>query len=353
MPHYDILVIGAGPAGASAAASAAKQGVKVLMIDRCSCIGEPVQCAEYIPLIFWRELSITGDIVSQKTSAMCSIYPSGREISTNAPGVMIDRAKFDRQLVMDAIRNGADLWLKTKVIKRIQDSIIIRQKGKENRLSAQVIIGADGPKSVIERSINSNKRRYIITYQCRTPLARKMDRTEIYFRPEFYGGYGWVFPKADIANVGIGVLLEKCYDKKSNIKILLEQFMDFLKRKRHIVNTPLSYTSGLIPCDGPVPQTVSNNVMLAGDAAGQTHPITGGGIPQAVMCGKLAGKFAAQAVESGDLEEIIRYDAMWRNRWGAELKRAVARRRELEANWDQLEFALDRCWITSKRYYEP
>jgi flavin-dependent dehydrogenase len=93
--------------------------------------------------------------------------------------------------------------------------------------------------------------------------------------------------------------------------------------------------------------------MLAGDAAGHTHPITGAGIVQAVTGGRMAGKWAARAVESGDLSYLSGYESEWLELFGDTLERGFERRRLLESKWDRLEEIFKYCWVTFKEYHEP
>ncbi len=102
---------------------------------------------------------------------------------------------------------------------------------------------------------------------------------------------------------------------------------------------------------GPL-RTVKDNVILVGDAAGHTHPITGGGIPQAVVCGRMAGTAAARAALEDDMSNLDAYEIGWQNLFGQELDRAMERRRYMERGWDDLDRILPRCWVTFREYYE-
>jgi digeranylgeranylglycerophospholipid reductase len=93
------------------------------------------------------------------------------------------------------------------------------------------------------------------------------------------------------------------------------------------------------------------NVLLVGDAAGQTHPITGAGVFQAVICGRMAGNWAARAVKAGNLGLLSEYEKEWRDLFGEALERAFRRRQLLEQEWDQLEEIIKYCWIAYREYY--
>ena len=122
-----------------------------------------------------------------------------------------------------------------------------------------------------------------------------MHHTEVYLSPDIYGGYGWLFPKGDTANVGLGMKRNNAHSHR--IHAMLGRFMEKLKKDGKIKGDPLNSTAGWIPVK-PLEKSVNGNILLVGDAAGHTHPITGAGIFTAVSCGKMAGNWAAKALKS-------------------------------------------------------
>jgi flavin-dependent dehydrogenase len=175
-----------------------------------------------------------------------------------------------------------------------------------------------------------------------------MRHTEIYFRKEWFGGYGWIFPKKSYAHVGIGVKTD-ANAFSSTVNKLLNEFIVELEQKGKIKKRPRSKTGGLIPVGGPV-ESVKGNVLLVGDAAGQTHPITGGGVPQAIICGKIAGKIAANAVQKKK-DLLKEYDKKWRVIFEDELMRARRKRMYLELQWNHLDKIIKKCWPGFHEYY--
>jgi flavin-dependent dehydrogenase len=182
-------------------------------------------------------------------------------------------------------------------------------------------------------------------------LKVSYDFTEIYFDSEFFGGYAWFFPKGNVANIGVGIRYNYQSGISQTVEGLLKRMVKRLASEGRIANRPLSDTGGFIPVGGPL-STVKENILLVGDAAGQTHPITGGGIPQAVICGEIAGRVAAQAVQEKRHDMLTEYEEEWKSIFGEELKRAQARRQLLESQWNQLDTVLKRCWVTFEEYYE-
>ena len=350
MLNCDILVVGAGPAGSSAASEAAKYGAKVLLIEKKRIIGEPVQCAEFISKLIFCEVEISRDSVVQEIRGMRTHLPNGEYVESCSPGYMLNRSMFDKELAMKAAENGVEVRINTLCSSKKGEKILINENGKKELIIPKVIIGADGPKSTVGKWLNSLNRNFIIGMQHSVPLVPILDFTDVYFDKDFFGGYGWLFPKGKSANVGIGIKYESISKISKSLSNILKKFVKTLEKGGKVKNSPFFTTSGLIPVGGPL-KTVKNNIMLVGDAAGQTHPITGGGIAQAVICGKIAGKIAAQAIQKEDIEMLNEYENEWREIFGKWLERAQVKRQFLESNWNQLDKIIKKCWTVFKEYY--
>ncbi len=349
--HCDILIVGCGPAGSSAAKEAAKTGLSVIIIEKKQSIGEPVQCAEFISKPLLREINIAKDSIVQETKSIKLHLPDDSIVEFNSPGYMLNRSRFDKELAADAINNGAKLMLNSKFIGIEEEKVLVRREGESLEIIPKVIIGADGPSSTVGQMIKYKSKDFLVGIQYEVPLVNPTESLKIYFRSEFFGGYGWLFPKGMLANVGIGIKNLRTF-KGHSIRELLNNFSYTLEKERKIKNMPLSITFGLIPAGGPLEKTVYRNVMLVGDAAGQTHPITGSGIPQAVICGKIAGNAAVKAIKSSKLEILEKYEAEWKKIFSHQLEIATKRRALLESDWENLNSIIRKCWPTFKEYYD-
>lgn len=346
----DILVVGAGPAGTSAAAAAAAEGVKVLVVERRRSIGVPVRCAEYIPQALLGSLP-QGDrgFLVQPVKGMRTFLPDGTVKETIGPGFTIGRDLFDQALARYAKDAGAEVRLGTRAVRYEGDEIILKgPDGGSERVKPRVIIGADGPHSAVAKWMGCENHALVLALQCRFELTRAMEFTEVYFYHDFYGGYAWVFPKGKEANVGLGIVPGK--GKLVSLRSTLNWLVKSLKENGRIKGPAIRTTAGWIPVR-PAKRTVKENMLLVGDAAGHTHPITGAGIPQAVICGQLAGKWAARAVLEDDLGLLGRYEDEWRDHFGEHLMRAYERRKLLEAQWQRLNEILPYCWVAFREYY--
>ena len=347
--HCDVLVVGLGPAGSSAARAAADLGARVLAVELRPVVGIPVRCAEYVPKALIGMLDLAPSYVVQQVLGMRTFLPGGREAVTPAPGCMIRRDQFDQALAADARRIGAHLSLGTRVLRRENDEVVLAGADKrEYRVRPKVIVGADGPRSLVGRWIGAENRNLLPGVQACMDLVRPLDHTEVFFDPAVYAGYAWLFPKNGEANVGLAVRGNKA--RVGNLGAMLHSFIDRLRVQGKVCGEPKNHTAGWIPAE-PVRRAVCGNVLLAGDAAGQTHPITGAGIYAACVCGRMAGEWAAYAALDQDLTLLEEYETEWRELFEESLTRAWSRRRAMETDWDSFETIIPSCWVAFRDYY--
>jgi len=339
--RVDILVVGLGPAGASAAREAARAGCSVLAVDRRRAAGEPVQCAEFVPRLIGQDVEGMAPVAVQKIDAMHTFVESAAFDRTGGfTGTMIDRRHFDALLVEQARDAGADCRFDT-----VWEC--------EFKVEAKLVIGADGPRSKVRAAAGLPEPRLIETRQITVPLLDPNNATDIFLSAEIEGGYAWLFPKGEAANLGVGVAPAS----RSKLKPILEDLRRRLIGEGRIGEAVLGHTGGAIPVDGIVgPEAAlpdGTPVLLAGDAAGLTNPVTGAGIPAAVMSGALAGEAAARWI-AGAADALDDYAEEIDDLFGASLRRAVARRRELErACAESLPQPADlrRGWIAYPEYW--
>lgn len=347
----DILIVGGGPAGSSAAFAARSSGLHVLVVERREQVGSPVRCAEYIPALLLGEVNMGREFVVQSVRSMRTILPGGEIVETRAPGYTIRRDLFDQILARRAEEAGAEIWLSSSAVAKSDDIVEVRRTNGIARVKAGIIIGADGPHSRVGRWIGSVNRNLIPAIQVSVELTSPMQCTEVYFDREIYGGYGWLFPKGDRANAGIG-RKEKDGNPYS-LRECLDRFLRRMRKEEKIKAGISGNVAGWIPAERPRVVT-KGNILLAGDAAGHTHPITGAGVAQAVICGEMAGRWAARAVESGDPGLLAEYENEWRDLYGDAQERAFKRRQLLEEEWERLDEIIRYCWIAFREYYaEP
>ncbi len=355
MKHPDILVLGLGPAGACAAEACARAGFSVLAIEKKAIAGAPVQCAEFVPAMIGSEVtSLNSSTVQQIRSMKTFVEDQPPDLMANFPGQMIDRQDFDRQLGEQAKAAGAELQYGIKAQDISTGGDIVLGNGSE--ISAKVLIGADGPNSLVGFGIGSSVTEYLETRQISVPLLRPFDSTDIFLSHKIPGGYAWAFPKGDIVNIGLGVHP----DARAQMKLLLDELHQKLITQGRVGPQILGHTGGRIPASGMVkPWRVigSTLCLLAGDAAGLTNPITGAGINSAVISGRLAAEAAVNYLTGNcDDKAAENYQEDLEDLFKTSLSRAVAHRKRLAAYWQKnnriTPGQLRSGWIAYPEYWQ-
>lgn len=353
MDRVHVLVVGLGPAGASAARVASESGLSVLAVERNRIIGEPVQCAEFIPTPMGAYTS--GDqILYQRITGMKSILPSGLKHSSEFPGFMIDRARFDQMIAARAEQAGARLLVHTRLtgLDPIAGKATLRTNERETDVLFDVLVAADGPHSTVARLLGLPSLETVNTRQYAVPLLREYADTDIWLSDEYPGGYAWLFPKGNRANIGLGADRRFENDLKSPLDSLHHQLIE-----EGLVGEQIyARTGGAIPVGGLRDNLVHGHCLFVGDAAGLTHPITGGGIPAAVISGERAGEAAVNYVH-GTQDAFEDFEEDIRDQFETTIQRALNRRAYLNQHWGRPTAHQDgimrKGWIAFTEYFSP
>jgi digeranylgeranylglycerophospholipid reductase len=348
----DVLVVGLGPAGSRAAAGAAGAGYGVIAVERRADAGCPVQCAEFVPTMIERDVPGVRTVTRQMVERMLTFCEGGPPDETpDFRGRMIDRAAFDAMLAAEAASAGADCRYGTAVIAIDNDGKVRTSDGRT--LRPRVLIGCDGPYSRVGAAIGQVNRALVDTRQVTVPLVLPHDATDIFLSADYRGGYGWLFPKGAVANVGIGVVMED----RQQLKPMLTALFARLSAQRRIGTSAFGLTGGAIPVGGRL-RSIGHigpiRVLLAGDAAGLTNPVTGAGIASAVQSGTLAGRAAVDWL-GGRAKALDDHEEELGDIFDAALGRALRRRCEVLARYERGgrpdTRALIDGWIGSPRYW--
>jgi len=345
---YDVLVVGAGPAGSTAAMYAAENGASVLLLDKKKEIGSPIQCAGFLPdasevqaLLHEARLPDTlknypESCVLQRTDTQRIITPNCNIKEFAVRGTVLDRRRYDQFLAEQAARAGAELMVKTRVTKIEGTTVETSGAFGKHTIKAKAIIGADGPNSFVAKSKGLalkpelKETSVALEYQVKN-VDIDPSCLEMYFGKDFVpGGYAWIFPEGqDRANVGIGIrsgMAEKGISAKEYMhRFMLNHPLAGPKLKNCII---MNVIAGIIPVNGAPEKTATENTLIVGDAAGQVFATNGGGIPPAMIAGKVAGETAAEfAAGKCKLEE---YDHRWRAQFGQALETSVQARQLMD-----------------------
>lgn len=307
--QYDVVVVGAGPSGATAAEDLARSGHKVAFIDRD---GRIKPCGGAVPPRLIDDFFIPDEQIVAKVNTARMISPTGRQVDIpieNGFVGMVDREHFDEFLRIRAKDAGAHRYTGTFTkIERDADGthVVYRDKisGNEMKLDTKLVIGADGARSNVARAEikDGDKIPYVIAYheiiEAPEPTATyDPARCDVVYdgkiSPDFYG---WVFPHGSQASVGMGSMI-KTVDVKQ-------------------ATADLRAVSGLSDCKtirkegAPIPLKPldcwdnGKDVVLAGDAAGVVAPSSGEGIYYAMVGGRVAATAAAATLASGRVKDL-------------------------------------------------
>ncbi len=322
--RFDVVVIGLGPAGSMAALAAARAGARVLAVERKRRVGALPHCAEFVPQALALELEMPGRSRVQAVAGMESRL-GGESRFLAGPGWILDRQVFDHALAQRAAAAGAELWAGCAFAGRDEGRLVLRAGGRPREVLAGAVVAADGAASPCARAFGLGGQAALPGVQMEVPLARPLEHTVVFLDPAFRGGYAWLFPKGPAANLGLGCAAG------ARPRTLLEDLRAELLARGVIAPGVLARAGGAICVAGPRPPA-ARGLILCGDAAGLTHPLTGAGIPQALHSGLAAGR-AAAALAGGDAAAGEDYAHDIALRYGRYLARGLKARAELEAGW--------------------
>jgi digeranylgeranylglycerophospholipid reductase len=325
MRRLDVLVVGGGPAGCVAAWEAMTHGreLDVLLIERDRAIGAPVRCAEGVGSAGLREFldpEAHPGIVARRITKVIFRAPDDTEVRVGGRdvGYVLDRTRFEPVLAEQARRAGAEIAIRTEALGMSRENGAWRvrlagPRGEEDVL-AQVVIGADGVESMVGRWAGLDTRvpardmescaQYVIS-----GITFDPDAIYLHFAERWApGGYAWIFPKAaGTANVGLGMVALKGDGRPARA------YLDAYVARYFPDGTVTGCTVGGVIVATTVRRTVTDGVLLAGDAAHMVNPLSGGGIVNAMKAGRLAGRHAAAALAAGDTSaaRLQRYHDDW------------------------------------------
>lgn len=315
MMETDILVIGAGPAGSTAAKHAAINGARVIVIDKKSEIGTPKRCAEGVSKDGLKKLGIelSPRWIAKEATGVRMVSPNGTAVNLTEDkvklpeaGYILERKIFDKHMAMDAGRAGAKIMVKTLAtgLRREEDQVVVtvENMGQELEIKAKIMIAADGPESRVGRwaglktALKPKNMESCAQFEMAGVQMAEPDCIEFHFGSVAPGGYAWIFPKGDdIANVGLGILTT------ITNKTAYQHLLEFVESNPATQNAqPVELNIGGDPVGGLLKKKVADNVLVTGDAASMVNPLTGGGIISGMLGGRIAGQVAAQAVADGD-----------------------------------------------------
>jgi len=312
----DVLVVGGGPAGCSAAAGAAEEGMDTVLIEKEDEIGKPVECAEGIgsyllPLV---PFDIPDELLEWRIDGM-KMQTRDHEVTRRGAlwrGWSLDREKWDKWLAKEASDRGVEVMTGTELVSvdrksryGVMDATADR-RGETVVFEPDYVIAADGSDSTVARLLGLPVEDFVkadvVGYEARCEI--KDPRLQYFFFEDFSpNGYAYIFPKSEeVANIGVGCT-------NTPVDKLEEYFSDFLESEdfREVVDLKELVTEkgGEAPMRYPGFDWNYGNVFFVGDAANQAiKPFEEGNIPS-IICGWLLGKNLVELYKEGNYREYL------------------------------------------------
>lgn len=322
----DVLVVGLGPAGAAAATVAAKAGARVVAVERRPASAWQMQGPEFIPFPLGSHAG-AARVVIQLIAGARSHLTDGTLSDCGLQGSVVNRDVFDRALVDFARAAGADLRHGTALSGLDTDAsaATIAGDGGVSVLRYRALVAADGAVSAVAGLLGMAPLKTMRTKCYRVPLNAPQNTIDVWLSPQHPEGYGWLIPAGSEAIIGTGLFSDSGSDA-------LDALHAQLQAAGLVGGGIRAQTAGVVAVGGMRERLAWGNILLAGDAAGLAHPLTGAGIYPAVVSGEAAGQAGAEW-SAGRLGAISAYEAKIRGEFGEALERALRRREPLVSPW--------------------
>lgn len=329
---YDVLIIGAGPAGGQVAKILAVHKVSIALVEQHQTIGYPVHCAGLVSPRVFEMFGIQNDQIIQNTIKKAHIHSPGGHILTiggdKIQAYRIDRARFDRYLINEAKKNGVSIFTHEKALSIQKSSKNIDVETSSGlHIKSKIIIGADGPYSRVRDVFGFSQPKELLRGIGAQLLDTNLEGStvEIFVGAKVAPGFfAWIIPTNNKGtNAHIGLCIKK-NTSQPPMNYLKKLFLNPLS-SNYLSDAIIEYqTGGVIPL-GPLEKTSDERVLLVGDAAAQVKPTSGGGIFPGLLCARYCANtvYDALCTQRYDAMFLQKYHDAWKQDVGKELFRGM------------------------------
>ena len=318
MEEYDVVIAGGSISGLMSAREIAKKGHTVLVLEEGFEIGTPDHCGGLVSKSGLDELGIepTQKTFDSTINSALIYAPSGKSIEINSKKqkvIVVNRRELDKQVALQAEQSGAEIRVKTGFKEKTKRGV----KTTDGEIDCKILVDCRG----VSALINNERDGILLSAQYEIYANWIKDgQVEVYFDNVKYPGFfAWIIPSGNgVGKVGIA-------GREINVSNAMEQF---LKNKGNYSTIRKIFAP--IWIKGPIKNFVSENIVIAGDAAGQSKPTTAGGIYSCGLGGLFAGNAIAEYLESNERSQLKKYQKNWRDKFGREFEKQSLARKILE-----------------------
>lgn len=357
---YDVIVVGAGPAGSTVAKEVASKGLKVIVLEKHR-LNREKPCGGGVTERAIQRFQIPERIFDRSCNKLFFCSPKCKTVTLEYPGRIVAttmRSKLDYTLTEIASAQGAEFKENTRALDVIVENGFI--KGVKAKTSSETLdiygdltIIASGTPSILSKRLDlltNNKNSKALYYQYQMEMSSQLINDLIGDQLEFYygvvpGGYAWIFPKKDIVAVGLGTWLERINLPDLRLR---ERLDDFIRNhpvaSEKLLHAKLLYPqAAMISFLGVIQRNYGNGFLVAGEAAGYVDFANGEGIYYSMMSGEIASKVVLDAYNADDNSSAFlrKYKTAIDKEIGKDLKETFNIRKSILTTNHQQELIID------------